>query len=480
MHYDFGNEDNYRVDYDRNTLRGNWDLNHFTRNGNVWALRSDDDTAPTTHTIESASRDRSQTALSYRNGSVEGGSWRFDLQHYDLEVPDSAPAGLDDSRMTRFDMTGRLARCRTTLDAGVFAGSYRSERALIDNDFSGARFDGSQWLAPRLELEADGSLTRIDAGVQNASATRSDYSAELGWDMSCDLRLSAFARGYDDDSDISAGSTIRSWRDTGAQLEYRPDGDTTLSARFTSRDIDTERLALEDANILPFTIQFNPIPSRADLAGLRISDSSSGELLDLEARHRFNCRFYAGASYKTQDFSNLPLSAELFLPNTNPTYFADHRAQASLHAAYDLCDIGNVTFRADTDRRTNSERGSSFSRDQYTLGYSAPLCRSSRLGLGVTRQSTTLDIGSAPDNLDASGWNYSLDLSGTSDCTNYVISAHRATSDGHDGGDLSSLGLELDFNSPWEVSAWWRQFEDYMGGRNSDDLGIQLGYRIDL
>jgi hypothetical protein len=62
----------------------------------------------------------------------------------------------------------------------------------------------------------------------------------------------------------------------------------------------------------------------------------------------------------------------------------------------------------------------------------------------------------------------------------YVISLNHAVSDEHAGGDLDSLGLELSFDSPWRVSAWWRQFDDFLGGRNANDLGVQVGYRIDL
>jgi hypothetical protein len=483
LYFDFGDADSYSVDYDRSTMRGNLELDHFTRNGNMWALQSDDDSGPTTatsHDYVAGSRDRSITDVTFRNGSAEGGSWRANLRHYDTEIGAGVPPQPDDSRLTRFELATRLAECNTTLDAGVFAGSYRSNRARLDNDFTGVRLDGSQWLGDRVELRADGSITRIDAGVQNASATRTDYHAELGWDMTCETRLSAFTRGYSDEGELSAGSTLRSWRDTGARLDYRPDGDTSFSAALSQRDINTERLKIEDPLILDYWTDFNPVPTREDLAGLRESQRADGELLDVHARHRFNEHFYLGASLRQQDFRNLP-DVTGFLDSTlAPSYFADHREQASLHAAYDLCELGNITFRADTDHRSNSQRGSRLSRDQYTLGYSAPLCKQTRLGLGVTRQTTSIVTTSNVDDFDGRGWNYSLNLAGTSHCTNYVFSANRASSESQDGGDLHSLGLELSFDSPWEVSAWWRQFDHFLGGRSADDLGLQVGYRIEL
>jgi hypothetical protein len=484
LYFDFANSDSYSTDYKRETLRSNWDLSHFTRNGNVLGLRSDDDAVPTSHTWDSGTRDRSMTDLSFRNGSAEGGSWRVNLRHYDTEIGAIAPPQPDDSRLTRFEVEGRMVECRTTLEGAAFAGSYRGRRALMDNDFSGVRFDGSRWLGDRVELQADGTLTRIDAAVQDASATRSNYSAQLGWDMTCDLRLTAYARGYSDDSNISAGSTLRNYSDTGARLDYRPDGDTSLSASLTNRDISTERLELESIDILPFQSQFDPMPTREDLAGLRTSYKPSGRLFDIEARHRWNCRFYTGAALHTQDFDDLPEAAPFLNTNLLPSPFADHRAQANLHAAYELCNLGNVTFRAGTDHRSNSARGSSFERNQYTMGYSTSLCEDAQLGLGVTRQATSIDTGNPEpeNNWDGSGWNYALNLSGSSesDCMRYVISLNHAVSDEHAGGDLDSLGLELSFDSPWRVSAWWRQFDDFLGGRNANDLGVQVGYRIDL
>ncbi|MDQ3024436.1 MAG: hypothetical protein M3R04_08655, partial [bacterium] len=256
-----------------------------------------------------------------------------------------------------------------------------------------------------------------------------------------DTRLSAFARGYNDDSDISAATTVRSWRDTGAKLEYRPDGDTSLSATLSQRDIDTERLNISGFAIAPFIVKFKPGPTREELAGLREESNASGKLLDVVARHRFNDRFYISASLHEQSFDKLPEVTELLENELAPSYFANRRRQASLHAAYDLRDLGNVTFRADTDHRSNSTRESSLKREQYTLGYSAPLCRTARLGLGVTRQTTVIETSSADDDFDGSGWNYSLNLAGTSHCTDYVLSANRSSSAGHDG-DLSSLGLE--------------------------------------
>lgn len=484
LYFDFANPDSYSADYKRETLRSNWDLSHFTRNGNVLGLRSDDDAAPTAHTWDSGTRDRSQTDLTYRNGSADGGSWRVNLRHYDTEIGATAPPQPDDSRLTRFEVEGRMVECRTTLEGAAFAGSYHSQRADMDNDFSGVRFDGSRWLGDRVELQADGNVTRVDAGLQDASTTRSNYSASLGWDVTCDLRLTAFARGYSDASDISASSTLRDYSDTGARIDFRPDGDTALSASLTNRDISTERLMIEDAAILPFYAQFNPVPSREDLAGLRTDYKPGGRLLDIEARHRFNYRFYTGASYHVQDFDGLPEVYGFLSPTVIPSPFADHRAKASLHAAYDLCSLGNVAFRADSDHRSNSARGSSFARDQYTVGYSTPLCRDAQLGLGVTRQTTNIETGATEpeNNFDGSGWNYALNLSGSSesDCMRYVISVNHATSDAHAGGDLDSLGLDLSFDSPWRVSAWWRQFDDFLGGRNASDVGVQIGYRIDL
>jgi hypothetical protein len=480
LFFDFADEDSYSAGYDRSTLRGNIGLDQFTRNGYVFALRSDDDSSPASHAYDAGTRDRSLTDATYRSGSAEGGNWRLSLRHYDLEIGDDVPAQPDDSRMTRVELSGRVVECDTTLEGAVFAGSYLSRRAVLDNDFSRARLDASHWLGERFELQADGSVTRIEAGLQDGGATRSDYSAQLGWDMSCDLRLSAFARGYSDASDISAASSLRVLRDSGARLDFRPDGNTSLSATLTDREVDSERVQLENNDILPFIVTFDPVPTREDLAGLRVNERARGRLLDIAARHRFDCRFHAGASYREQDYSTLPPTSQLFAADPFPAYFADHASQASLHAAYDLCNIGNVTFRADRDRRENSARGSSFARDQYTLGYSAPLYDTARLGLGVTRQETSIATTSAEDDFSGSGWNYSLNLSGASGCTSYVISASRATSAGHDGGDLSALGLELDFASPWRLSAWWRQWGDFLGGRSASDIGVQASYRIEL
>ncbi|MDQ3024437.1 MAG: hypothetical protein M3R04_08660, partial [bacterium] len=179
LYFDFGAEDSHSFDYDLNTLRGNWDIASFTRNGNVWALQSNDDSTTTSadsHYYVGGPRARTHTDVTFRNGSADGGSWRASLRHYDTEIGATVPQQPDDSQLTRLELSGRLAECDTTMDASAFVGSYRSNRAQLDNNFRGVRLDSRHWLGSRLELKADGSLTRIDVGIQDASATRSDYN----------------------------------------------------------------------------------------------------------------------------------------------------------------------------------------------------------------------------------------------------------------------------------------------------------------
>jgi hypothetical protein len=477
---DYAAPGSYTLDYDSSALRDSWDINSFARDGWVYGLRTVEGEDEDTEERISTGRQRNQTDLTYRNGSMEGGSWRFNLRHYDLELGAAEPIQPRDSTLTRAELRTRYVECNTAFELAGYAGQYESARAQLDNDFVGVKFDGSHWLGERVELQADGQVTSIDAALQAGGATRSDYHASLGWDANDELRLTAFTRAWNEDNDISAGTRLTGYRDLGARADWQPDSRTSASVSIRHREADLERLRIEAPEILLFFRQFDPPPTREELAGLRTDAAASGDQVELQARHRFSDDVYAGLSLEQEQFDTLPPTGEMSADELAAPYLPDKRSRGSVHAAWDFGCRGNFTFRASGERRENTERDSRYRRGQYSLGYTAPICERVRLGLAATHQQTSIDVPSDTEDFDGSGWNYTLTLSGSRHDMDYRVSASHGDSEAHSGGEFNGLGLELDFKSPWRMSAWWREYQGYFGGLSSSDAGLEVGYRVEL
>ncbi|MCH7471484.1 hypothetical protein IIA79_00830 [bacterium] len=460
------------VELDKSGPHWSLDATAFARFGYVYG--HDYDGNPTR-----AERRRHHAELTWRRGSMEGGVWRVRSLAYDVITGDSLQA--KDVKHMRVEAEFRRVEPGYVLEGGVYQGMYRSEGAHMSNTFTGARLEGDTWLGESLGLHGDARVTSIDARKQDGTVVRGDFGGSVTWELGEDWTLTGTTRRISENSDIAANSHLTGYTDVGGRLSYRPKPARSVSVGYRHREVQAERLRLEDDGIFAL-IYASPPSTRADMAGLRVDSSAESDRLDMRGNLRLNKHWYLGASFSNEDFGERPLVGNFTDDNPAPPYFADERQQSSVHLRYDTRRRGSVTLRSDYLSRSNSERQSSYRYKRHFLGFSAPLSKESTWTAGVSKNDSSVNLVGDGQDWNGNSWNYELTLSGEADWAGYRVSYNRQLVDSTWGGNYDSIGMELTFRGvPLYLSTWYRDQADALGGFGAyHDFGVNLAYQITM
>jgi hypothetical protein len=472
---DYFGKRSYYAELDKSGTHWSWDSTTFDTAGHAYGLDSDAQGLPL---YSRGSRERYMTDFTWRRGSMEGTTFNIRGLTYETNLRDAGPQPVD-VKLRRLESGFRAVEHGYGVEGSAFGGKYISNRLSMDNTFYGGKLQAEHWINPHLGLFADAKLANYDLGLQNATVTRGNMGGEMALDWG-GARLSGFARRLDEDSPIAANSNTRGYSDMGVFLDYRAGARGALTATYSKRDVDTERLRIEDDPAQ--AMLFAALPSRSDFAPYREASSASGEKLDLRGRLELTDGLNLHAAYAEDNWSSLPPVGNFISPDPQPSYLSDGRRAASAELVYNMACNGRLSLRTEETRRENESRQSRFSRVSHAFGYSAALCKQVRWGVGLSRNETQLDLTGDTQDWDADSWDYDVMLAGRASLGDYRLNCRRHSVDGVLGGDYDSLGLELTLKRlPVHFAAWWRQRSDALGGFASfDDLGVNVGYQISV
>jgi hypothetical protein len=472
---DYYGSRNWYTELDKSGVHWSWDSTSFNTAGHVYGLDANDDSGAK---YLRGDRERYQTDFTWRRGTMDGSVFRVRGLTYETNIRDAGDQPVD-VKLRRVQSDFRSVEHGYSVSGALYGGKYFSNRMRMDNAFTGGKLEAGHWISRNLGIFADGTLTQFDLGREESGVTRSNWGGSVVL-AGNGLSLTGYSRMWREDTDFAANSHIRGYDDLGAKLEYRPSGNTYLAAGYRKRDLDAERLRLEDGDIYDALFAQTPA-TRKDWSGFREKSSASSDRFDFMGRVKLSENLYLGANYSKDDWGQLPIVGNLD-GTTNPSYLADLLTQKSAQLSYNLRCNGRLTLRSEELERENSMRASNFDRVSHALNYSGALCRQVRWGAGVSRTESKLDLNGVAQDWSADSWNYDLTLAGQGGIGDYRFSYRRQATDGASGGDYDSLGLELKLDElPLSISAWWRERQDALGGAGSfDDSGLSLGYYISI
>jgi hypothetical protein len=462
------------IELDKSGPHWSFDGSGFSAFGWVYGLDDED--------LVYNDRRRKQADLRWRRGSMDGGVWRASLRGYRVSV-DSGPEQPRDVKCYQGMLGFRRVEADYILESDAFYGAYNSERGQQDNAYTGGKLAGETWLGENVALDADMKYTAIDVQQQDASVQRADAGASLAWELGEFATLTTRARRYDENTDLAANSHLTGYQDTGARLELHPDPSVRLSADYRQRDLDFERLRLEDPSALSYVFS-DTVPLAEDLAALREPVSATSKRYEYEARFKLGRNVLAGAGYTDEQISGLPNTGQVTTSGTVAPYFGDERDRGSAYVQYLLGHHTSLAVRGGFENKRNTLRDSEFSTQHYGLHCSTPLGRGATFLCGVSRHEAELDLPAAAAGWDSAAWNYDLALSGAGGfLEDYRLSYRWQDASGTAGADFQGLGLELRLKRyPLYIASWWRDRETTLpGGMGSfDDAGVNITYRIDF
>lgn len=472
---DYAGSRSWYSEIDKSGVHWNWDSTSFDTKGHVYGLDSHEDNSPK---YLRGDRERYMTDFIWRRGTMDGSALRIRGLIYETNIRDAGDQPID-VKLKRVQGDFRSVERGYNVQGAIFGGKYVSNRLGMDNAFTGGQLSASHWINQNIGIYADGALTAYDIGGTEAGVNRANWGGSVDWQLR-DFKLSGYTRTFAEDSDLAANSHVRGYDDLGARLEYRPSGSAYISADYRKRNVDVERLRLEDPSLYNH-LYIDPPRTRDNLVSFREPASASGGRFDLQTKLKLGDGLYFGANYTKDEWDKLPISGMLD-GTTAPSYFADQRKQLSAQLTYDLRCDGRITLRSAELQRNNGARESSFSHTSQELSYSGSLCRSMRWGAGLSRIKTALDLADIAQDWTDNSWNYDLSLAGRGGIGDYRFSYRKHSIDGSLGGGYDSLGLELTLcKIPLSVAAWWRERQDAMGGFASfNDAGLSLGYHISI
>ncbi|MCB1218826.1 hypothetical protein KDL44_15700 [bacterium] len=423
-------------------------------------------------------KDRTQYSFTLRNGGMDGGHQFLRGQWYKVRT-DEMPFQPVDVEHLRIGAGFRMVECPGMLQAEIFSGYYKSDRQAMDNTYSGVQADGYLYLDDAWTVDAAASTTDYDLKLQNGSATRSESSAALSYDLSDEWSVSAGLDAYRDDSDISAVSDTRSYTERSARLDYNAGGRASASLTLSRREVDYERLMMENNDLYQLNLR-DPELSRADLAEFRIDEQADYDSLRLRSNIRLDSCSRLSADFRRDDYGTLPGSGDFATLTVQPSYFANERSWGSLFYERSFANGGRMQINASEQSRENDVRDSRYCSRRYSVSYGDMISCCSRWSASIGRSETDLD-GSGVDIIwDSSSTDYGLDFSGYGAWASYRFSLAHHVREGSASGDYNSVGLELDLNdSPVVLSTWWREQQAGLSPLAfSDDIGLSLGWNI--
>jgi hypothetical protein len=427
-------------------------------------------------------RRRQQARLAWRRGSMDGGVWRASVNGYRV----STGAGTAQPRDVKHYDTAlgfRQAEANHLLESSVFYGANNSTRGQQDNAYAGGKLAGTAWLGDHVALSADAKYTSIDVQQQDATVQRADGGAGLAWELGRFATLSARARFHDEQTDLAANSHLTGYQDAGARLELHPSASVRLSAGYRERNLDFERLRLEDPAVLDF-IFAEAVPTANELADLRSAESATSKLYEYEARFKLGRDVLAGAGYSQEQIDGLPETGQAITSTTAAPYFGDERSRGNAYIQYLLGQRTNLALRGGYERERNSLRESEYYTQHYGLHCTTALGPGVSFLCGASRRQADLDLARDPAAWDSDAWSYDAGFTGAGGCLeNYRLSYRWQQASGTAGGDFQGLGLELRLRQyPVCIAGWWRDRETNLhdGQGTFDDAGINITYRIDF
>jgi hypothetical protein len=465
----------WNVRLDQSTTRLNFDATAFARSGYVYGIDP-------LGAVNRAQRNRRFYDATLRFGSMDGGTWRINQTYYETGIGPEVPQA-HDARNWRTEAGFRQVECGWLLDSTLYYGKYSSESQLIDNKYGGWRGAAQRQFDSKLSASADADVTRIDVGLDNKTVMRSNAGGQLDWEAGRDLTASGEVRRVDEANDVVITSHLKGYTDVGGGATYHPNSRVNVTADYRHRDVDAERIKLDDpAAILAYL--GTPPTQRSDLDSVRVGTSASGDFVNVRGRFRLDDQWALGADYSSVDWNRLPdaSSFDNGAPSTDPPYFQNARVNTALRLSREFCNGGQLVLDGGTLHRGNGARTSSFDVRRYSAAYSAPLNACQRYNVGLSRRENSVDLAGTAQDWDDSAWNFDLGFSGDKPWASYSVDYTREMVSGAWAGDYNSVGLDLRFhNSPLAVSAWWRQRQDdLLTFAHYDDLGLRLGYTIPL
>jgi hypothetical protein len=449
-----------------------WSFDSQSQNRYGYILGLDD-----TGRYQRVERRRRQHQFTWRRGSMDGGVWRVEGLGYELNR-DAVLAQGQDVRFKQLQAEFKMVECDLVAQGGVFGGKYHSLAADLDNSYLGGQLDLAYWLAPCLQLQLDSRVTAIDARNQNGQITQANAGGSLSWEMADGLSLTAALRSFNNNSDIAANSHITGYQDVSGELAYTDPGKASVSVGLRHRDVDAERLRLEDPAILG-VLYSDPPPDTDALAGFRIPASGSSNAVTVATDLALGPDCTLTGRLLHEEYDELPLAGNFTDAQPADPYFADSRQQASLALRCQFDSSANLALRAEQNERSNSARLSSYEWQRYSLGYSSRLMGDMRWNVGLSHNRQRLTRNSGTLYAENANWNYQLGVSGEQEWADYRFTYQSNLAD-HDDGYYQGVGVELSLNeTPVYFTAWWRRRDETLGGYgNFDDAGANIGYRF--
>ncbi len=459
---------------DKSGPHWSFDAEAFTAFGWVFGLEDED--------LVYNDRRRRQADVRWRRGSMDGGVWRLDLHAYRVSI-DAGLAQPRDVKHLRGEAGFRMSEPDFVVEGGLFHGAYNSRSAQQDNVYAGGRVDGEWWLADSVSVAADAKYTRIDAQQQGETVGRTDAGASLAWELGELATLSAKARVVQEDTDLAANSHLTGYQDFGTLLEIHPSESVRLAADYRQRNLDYQRLRLEDPAALDFVLA-TTTPLAEDLAGLREPQSATSDRYRFEARFKLTPNLLAGADYSVEDFAQLPQVGQSITSSLADPYFGDERSRGSAYVQYLLGYRTSIGARGSVESKRNSVRDSAYTARNFGLHCSAPAGRGATFLCGVSHRESEFDLPETGFDWDSDAWNYDVALTGAGGLLeSYRLSYRWQDAEGTSGSDSQGLGLEFRLKRyPLYVASWWRDRETTLPGERGsfDDAGINITYRIDF
>lgn len=461
------------LELDKSGPHWSMDATGFTRYGWVYGL----DRAGGLRRDE---RRRRQGEFTWRRGGMTGGVWLLRGQAYELNIDRAAPQA-NDIKHWRSEAGFRAVGRNSVSEASVYAGNYSSDMLNMDNAYLGSQFSGTARLSRDLSARGDVDYRSIDAGRQDGSVDRYNARGELEWFLSDDTRLIARARQAGEESGIAAGSLLTGATELGGGLLYHPEPGVWLSADYTRRDVDLDRLQLERPEAAGL-LDGRGGADRELLLPYRVAESAASDLYELRGKLRVKRRLFLSGSYALEDFSKLPASGLLGSSEALYSAYADQRRAGDLRLRYDLGGGANMQLSGDNQRRESSDLGSAFELQRYAMGYSGPLAGKLRWTLGLSRHETQVSLAGPVQPFSAASWNYDVSLASYGEFADYRVTWARQTTTDAPGGDYHGVGLELTLAElPVSVNAWYRKRTEALGGFSDyEDSGITIAYHFEL
>ena len=450
------------------------DARGFTAFGWVYGLEDED--------LKYDDRRRRHGELRWRRGSMDGSLWRTNVRAYRVSI-DNGLAQPRDVKHIQGEVGFRMSEGDYILEGGVFHGAYNSHSAQQDNVYTGAKLDGEYWFSEDVSVAADGKYTQIDAQQQGENVGRADAGASLAWELGEFATLSTRTRILKEDTDLAANSHLTGYQDVGVRLEVHPDPTVRLAADYRQRDLDYQRLRLEDPAVVDFLFATSP-PLAEELAELREAQSATSDRYQFEARFKLAPNLIAGADYSLEDFSELPQVGQAFTGNLVPAYFGDERERGGAYVQYLLGHETSLAARGGFESKRNGARDSEYTTQHFGLHCATPAGRGATFLCGVSRREAEFDLPDTVLDWNSDAWNYDVALTGGGGpLESYRLSYRWQDAEGTSGADFHGLGLEFRLKRyPLYIASWWRDRETTlpMGRGSFDDAGVNITYRIDF